>query len=377
MKWKLLAVTLLIFFAGAPSLAFADAEQQLQDSVIDALYQLDFTQFDALSQDFFGSVASKIMQIVNGDFEDAQTFLQLILQMSGQVVCSLLPQLISLAVVLVVLGLLRNVSGGLVSLGTDKVITFVGVCVILSSLLSVVIDLHQKVFTLLEQISMLAQASMPILLTLIVANGGNALSGVCQPSMVMYCTFVLQVVQKVIFPLTVFSLVFAVVNNVSRNIRVGKMAEFFKSSASWTLGVVFMFFSALTTLQGISASSIDGISVRAIKFATKSYVPILGGYLADGFDMIVASTTLIKNAFGICSLIVLLNFVLSPLVSIICVNLGLQAVGALCEPIVQPQYVNVLSVVSKSLSFLAILVIAVAFMFSILILVAICCANAL
>ena len=43
------------------------------------------------------------------------------------------------------------------------------------------------------------------------------------------------------------------------------------------------------------AGSFDGISIRATKFAIKSYIPIIGGYLSDGLDFIVLSSILRKD----------------------------------------------------------------------------------
>ena len=200
-------------------------------------------------------------------------------------------------------------------------------------------------------------------------------SSVCQPSMVMFSIGVIEIIRNVVLPLSIFALVFSVVSNISSNVKVSKASTFLNSASNWVLGIVFMLFSAFTSVQGISAASIDGVSYRAAKFATKSYIPILGGYLADGFDIVVASTSLIKNAFGAVTLLMLLFTLIKPLIAILCVNLGLQAVAALAEPIVDDKYVKMLSGISKTLTFLAVLIIAVAFMFCILALIAICCAN--
>ena len=200
-------------------------------------------------------------------------------------------------------------------------------------------------------------------------------SSVCQPSMVMFSGVIIKLTQRVILPLSVFALVFALVGNISSNVKVGKMSSFLNNISGWVLGVVFMLYSAFTSVQGISAMAIDGVSFRAAKFATKSYIPILGGYLSDGFDIVIASTSLIKNAFGVVSLLTLVFTVAQPLMSVLCINLGLQAIAAFCEPIIDDRYIKILNGISKTLTFLAVLILAVAFMFCILTLVAICCAN--
>lgn len=375
MKWQILIVLVLLTTLFFPTVAYADVKTDLDNNVDEGLSNIDFSKFDEFSSGFFGSVVQKVKSIIDGEFDSVESFWQIVLSLFGSGIKDLFPQLVSIFVILIVLGLIRHANNGFISQSTDSVISFVGVTVVMLSLLSLIVGAYRQVYQMLFQIATLSEVSMPILLTLMIANGGNVLSSVCQPSMVMFSTVVIEIVKNVVLPLSVFALIFTVVSNISSDVKVNKMSQFLTNSATWVLGILFMLFSAFTTVQGISASAIDGVSYRAAKFATKSYIPILGGYLADGFDIVVASTSLIKNAFGVVTLVTLLFTVIQPLVTILCVNLGLQAVTVLSEPIVDEKYVKILSGTSKTLTFLAVLVIAVSFMFSILTLIAICCAN--
>lgn len=376
MKYRLLCLVLLAIFAlWLPDCAYADTASDLEENVSEGLDNIDFSQADELSQDFFGSVADKIRSILDGEFDSVGDFWNVAVSLTFDGLKSIFPQLLSVFAVLVIVGLLRNSSGGLLSSGTDGVINFVGVTVILSILLAMIVNLYKQVYGLVSRIAALSEATMPILLTLLVANGGNALSAVCQPSMAMFSSVVIQTVKNIVLPMSVFALIFTVVSNISSNVKVEKASEFLTSSANWLIGTLFMLFSAFTTVQGISAASIDGVSYRAAKFATKSYIPILGGYLADGFDFVAASTSLIKNAFGLVALLLLLFLIIRPIISLLCLNLGLQAVSAVCEPIVDGKYIKMLGGIGKTLTFLIVLILAVAFMFCVLTIIAISCAN--
>ena len=375
MKLRILCVIVLITMLFTPCFAYADVMSDLEDNVEEGLGNIDFSQVDEVSGGFFGSVVEKVKSIINGEFDSAESFWQVVGSLFGEGIKDLLPELIAIFVVLVILGLIRKTSGGLISESTDNVVSFVGVTVVLMSVLSMIVDCYRQVYQMLANVSALTEVSMPILLTLLIANGGNMVSSVCQPSMVVFSSGVIEIIKSVVLPLSIFALVFSVVSNISSNVRVSKASSFLNNVSNWVLGIVFMLFSAFTSVQGISAASVDGVSYRAAKFATKSYIPILGGYLADGFDIVVASTSLIKNAFGAVTMLTLLFTIIKPLVAILCVNLGLQAVAALSEPIVDDKYVKILSGMSKTLTFLAVLIIAVAFMFCILTLIAICCAN--
>lgn len=373
----ILIVALACALCFAPQCAYADALEDLEQGVEDGLDNIDFSDVEEIGDSFFGSFVEKVRQIINGEFDSAESFLQFLGSLFGDNIARILPQLISIFCVLVVCGLTRSTAQGLISTETEKVISFVGVTVVLISVLSLVFETFRQVVTLVNQISALTDASMPILLTLVIAGGGNVASGVCQPAMVMFSTGVIAIVKNVILPLSVFALAFVVVSNISENVRVNKTAQFLNNTSGWLLGVVFMLFSAFTTVQGITAAKIDGVSFRAAKFAAKNYIPILGGYISDGFDIVVAGSSLIKNAFGAVAMLLVFFMAARPLVSLLCVNLGLQAVAAISEPIVDGRYVKLLNGISKSLNFLSALVIAVSFMFCILTFIAISCGNSI
>ena len=374
-RMLLIIIAALIIALFVPTYAYADVMEDLDKEVSDNLGNIDFTEVDEAAGGFFQSVADKVKEIINGEYEGADTFMQLLAALFSDGLRSVLPQLSAIFVVMVILGLIRKTTGGMISDGTNEVVSFVGITVVLLSVLSMIIQAYKQAYVLLNQVGTLAEASAPILLTLLIANGGNAASSVCQPSMVMFSTVVIKTVSNAVLPLSVFALAFSVISNISSNIKVDKASSFLSSLSSWLLGVLFMVYSAFTSVQGISAITLDGVSYRAAKFATRNYIPILGGYLADGFDMVVASTSLIKNAFGAVILLILLFAVAKPLMSTLCINLGLQCVSALCEPIVESKYIKMLSGISKNLTFLSVLILAVAFMFSILTFIVISCAN--
>lgn len=372
---KLLFTAALLCFVCIPQFAYADIQQDLSDQVNEGLGNLDFSQVEQVTSGYIDNIVDKVRAIINGDFDNAESFLQMVLSLLGDSLSQLLPQLVSLFVVLVLVGLVRNTSGGFISQSTDNVVSFVGRTVVVLTLVSLFVDVFHQVDSVIAQLSLLAEVSMPILLTLVIANGSANLSAICQPSMVMFSGGIINVVQNVLLPLTLSATAFAFVSNLSQNVKVTKMSRFLNNMASCILGIMFTIFSAFTSVQGIVGASMDGVSYRMAKFTAKNYIPILGGYLSEGFDIVVASTTLIKNSFGVVLLLVLALMVIKPLLIILALNVGLQGVSALSEPISSDNCSSMFSGMCKSLTFLCALLIAVAFMFAILVIVAITCAN--
>ena len=142
------------------------------------------------------------------------------------------------------------------------------------------------------------------------------------------------------------------------------------------MGITITVFGLFMTIQGITSATFDGISIRATKYAISNSIPIVGGLLKDGFDLIVAGNVLIKNTVGIVILVGMLFTVLAPIVQILCVSLMLKLISAITEPIADIRISDFCMTLSKSLSYLLSVILMVGFMVFITVLLMIFSANA-
>ena len=155
MKWRVLVVALLLVIIAAPCYARADVMDDLEQNVEESLENLDFSDVDEVAGGFIGSVVEKVRSIINGEFDSAESFWQMVGQLFGEGVGELLPQLTAITIVLVILGLIRRTSGGLISESTDSVVSFVGVSVVLLAVLSLIVGLYRQVYDVLFQVATL------------------------------------------------------------------------------------------------------------------------------------------------------------------------------------------------------------------------------
>ena len=218
-------------------------------------------------------------------------------------------------------------------------------------------------------------AIFPILLTLLTAVGGSVSASIYQPAMVLLTNVISGFVTYVLMPIFIFSIVFSIISNLSPTVKLDKFSGFLNSSYKWLMGLVFTIFTAFLSLQGISASSVDGISIRTAKYAIKSYVPLLGSYLSDGMGIILASSNLIKNAVGAAGLFLLLATIISPLIDLIVFMLALKLVAGIVEPLGNKQIANFVSSIAKNLTLLISLIVALSFVYFIMVGLVMCSAN--
>ena len=215
----------------------------------------------------------------------------------------------------------------------------------------------------------------PILLTLMTAIGGSASVAVYQPAVAFLSSFIMQIFVSVLMPIFIFILVFTIVSNLTSTVKLEKFTKFFGSAYKWIVGTVFTIFMAFLAIQGITASSYDGVSIRTAKYAIRSYIPLLGGYLSEGFDVIMASSMLIKNAVGASALVLMFASVISPIVQIVVFSLILKLAAAILEPLTDSRISDFIYSIGKALTLLVTMIIGVAFMYLITTGLIMCTAN--
>ena len=170
-------------------------------------------------------------------------------------------------------------------------------------------------------------------------------------------------------------MVFTIVSNLTSTVKLEKFTKFFGSTYKWIVGTVFTIFMAFLAIQGITASSYDGVSIRTAKYAIRSYIPLLGGYLSEGFDVIMASSMLIKNAVGASALVLMFASVISPIVQIVVFSLILKLAAAILEPLTDSRISDFIFSIGKALTLLVTMIIGVAFMYLITTGLIMCTAN--
>ena len=123
--------------------------------------------------------------------------------------------------------------------------------------------------------------------------------------------------------------------------------------------------------------ALDGLSFKAAKYAVSNSVPIVGGFLGSGFDLLAAGSVLIKNSLGSCGLVLLAAVIGVPLVQLIAYNLFLKLSAAVVEPVGDAAIADFLSSLSGTVNYFTAGLLAIGFMYFVTVLLLICSSNAL
>ncbi len=359
-------------FAAAPSNA-VELSKDLSESVADTLEKIDFSGLDELVAEFnadnanifsITNIKNKIFAIISGeDAVNYKTFVASLLSLLIEGIIKYIP-LLSL---IVAIGILSNLLSGVKSKFNEKstgdlihLVCFLAVAILTISMISALASTTQKsINAMTSQMNII----FPILLTLMTALGAHASAGVYQPIVAIISTYAADFFRFIILPMFMFSFVFAIISNLSSNIKLDRFNSFISSLFKWVVGAVFTIFFAIFTIQGISAGSFDSVSLRTTKYTIKSYVPFIGGYLSDGMDIILSSTVLIKNAVGLVGMLLILGNIISPLIDIVVFSLLLKLVSAILQPLGNDKTSNFCLATSKAVTMLSTCLIAIGFMY--------------
>ena len=347
-----------------------DTEENLDDAVNDTLDGLDLTGFDellTLLKEYNDvTVANSIRTLVNdilaGKSEfDFSYFAKFCTEIVLGETVNILPQLLLIALFAFLYSVLQNLNSGFSSSSTQKILylaCFGLVVTVIGAMTAKNITSAVKNFEFMRKFS---EVSFPILITLVTALGGSASAAVYQPMILIFGNVLIVLIKTVIMPLFYITFVFSIVGHLSENVKLDKFSKTVKSAAEWITGIAFGTFVTLLTSQGITGAGLDNLAIRGAKFALSSYVPIIGNYLKDGFDIVLAGCIVVKNALGLCAIIILLFAVLIPLLKTVILMLGLKFTAAVLQPLSDEKFSSLLYVVADSFKILIVAVLCAAF----------------
>jgi len=369
-------LSLLVVLQPLQAFGFTSKEEEIQKElnagVIETLDEIDFSGFNNIIADFeenqisifsLNSIKDKVYEIISGENAvNYSSFFASIFSNIIEVVISYLPILSVIVAIGVISNLLNGIKSKFNEKSTGNIISLVCFFAAVILIVSIVNNLSTKTGKTIHSMVKQMNVVFPILLTLMAATGASASVGVFQPIVAIMSTYIADIFNYYILPLFIVSFVFSIISNFSDNIKLDKFNSFISSLFKWSVGLIFTLFFAVFTIQGITAGSFDSIGIRTTKYTIKSYIPVMGGHLSDGMDIILASSLLVKNAVGLVGILLIITSILSPLIEIIVFSLLIKLVSAILQPM-GSKVSTFLETSSKSITMLSSSIIAIGFMY--------------
>ncbi len=346
--------------------------EQFSEILNDQLNSLQLSYFDEFLNDessqtiISTSFYSCVVSLINGEFfESGQTLFSAVISVFFTDLKDLLPTFVSIIGLTVLVSVLSNFSTDFIGKDMQNLLSLTLVLVIIAVITPTVLSVATEVETGINTLSLQAETAFPILITLVYALGGTASASCFSPMFYILSNVILKLVAMYIFPIFLFVFGINMINSLSPQMNFSALADFFLSVSKTALGVIFTVFSAVMALGGISAGGFDSVSYRTAKYAISNSVPVIGSDVRDGFDLILFSGVLIKNAVGVGFVILAFATLLAPISKLVCVSLLFKLSGGISSIFAPKEVSGLFKNVAKSLSLISVCYIAVLFMYSI------------
>ena len=368
----------LILFNNNKTTASAD---ELSDNIQQQLENIDLSELEeflSLENNLPNNVdfIQMIYDLLNGEYDyginDVFSYSIMILANEAY---SKIPLIISIISITIFCSLMKNIKGDKLGEGVYTIINLV--CVLTISVLigKEIISLFNTTKNTIENIAKINAIMSPIMLTLMVSSGGKVSAGIYSPVVTFLSNGIIGIINSFVLPIVCVLIAFSIISNLSDKVKLNKLSDFFQSIIKWVIGLSITIFTIFITVQGITASTYDGISIKAAKYAISNSVPLIGGFLSGGFEIVVAGSVLIKNTFGIVSVFILFYTIISSVISMGIFSILLKFSSGIIETIGNSTISSFCMSVSKCISYLIAITLMVGFMFFICVLLMTLTAN--
>lgn len=227
----------------------------------------------------------------------------------------------------------------------------------------------------IDQMVSFIQALTPTIFALLASTGGITSVAILNPLIFMGVSAVCTWIKDVLLPIIFFTAVLDLINSFSDKFHVSLLASFLKQICVFLLGVFLSIFLGIIVIKGAASATIDGVAIRTAKFASKNFIPIVGGIFSDTVDTIVGCSLILKNAIGFVGMLIALTIAIFPVLKILSLVIIYKLAGAVIQPLGEDSMVRCLNDMANSLMLIFVSVASVAIMFFVAITVILAVGN--
>lgn len=200
--------------------------------------------------------------------------------------------------IIILCSLIDGFKEGFLQKSIGSVFSTVSVLCIIAGIISPVWSCIQKTTQAVENCSNFMLGFVPVLSGIMSVSGQPVTASTYSVFLFSAAELVSQIASSTVVPLLCIYLAFCIISAVSPQINLSGVAKMIKSCATWILGFIITVFVALLGVQTIVSTGADSVAVKAGKFLIGSFVPVVGGALADAVTSVGGCLSLLKNVVG-------------------------------------------------------------------------------
>ena len=290
---KVLISFLIVF--NIPHIVFAT--NKIIESELDTLNLSSFIrEGEKYTKDSFENinVSDMLKSAVSGRI-DTNIVYKNVLRILGKEIQSSITIIGGVLGIIVIHAILNSITENLGNTNIGKIAYYVEYILIVTLIMTSFNMVIDMVKTTISNLVGYLNILIPLLLSLIVTSGTAITATTIQPIILALIIFIGNGINLYILPILLISTVLGIVSNLSEKIQISKLANMLKSSIVWVLGFIFTIFVSVLSLEGTLTSSVDGITIKGLKTATSTFIPLVGKVLGDSVETVLRSNFCYKK----------------------------------------------------------------------------------
>lgn len=204
---------------------------------------------------------------------------------------------------------------------------------------------------LLENLGMFMNALVPAFFLAVSVSVGSVSAIGFYRVMLILISLADVVLLKMILPVIKLSTVLMLVNYITKEEMLSRLAKLFQTVASWSLKAMVTVIIAANTLQGLVLPSIDNMKLSVLQKSV-AMLPGIGNSAEAVAGLMAQSGQLIKNGIGAAAFFVIGAIVVIPIVKLGILILMYQLTCAMLQPISDKRMVEALLAVCEGCKYL-------------------------
>ena len=280
---------------------------------------------------------------------------------------TVLSMCITIVVIGIICSLIKNLQSAFSSDSISEIAFYACyalMIIVLTRTFIISLDLAKDIIT---EISSFMSKLLPILVVMLGVAGGFTESATMDPIVLGTTIIIPKIYLNIILPLILITFVLQFTNNISTEPKISNLCSLVKSAVLWIQGLILTVYIGLLTVRGITASTIDAVTLKTAKFTIDNFIPIVGKTFSDAITSVAGYSLIIKNDIGSVGLIVLILIIIYPIIKIFLSSIILKISSSLLEPIADKRITKAVFSAGDSLVLILSSVLCVSLMFFVLI----------
>lgn len=206
--------------------------------------------------------------------------------------------------------------------------------------------LFGQVESVLDISSSFMKVLTPAYFLAITASNGSLTASAYYQVVLFAVTLIQNVLLKFGMPGIQIYVVLGIVNYLSQEDLLSKLAELIKTIVIWMTKSVTALIVGLQVVQKMVAPAVDMVK-RGFMGKTASAIPGVGNIIDSVTEMTIGCAVLVRNCLGAAALIVLIVFGLGPIIQLGITTLLYRLMAAVVQPVTEKRLVQAITVMSE------------------------------